>query len=217
MNHLVLLGDSILDNSAWAYNGPEMCVHLRELVAEDWQVTLLAVDGHTTQDVVRQLELVPTTASFLVISAGGNNALRYLPVLMECVTTTAEAMEKLYQIIEEFEIDYLEMLTAAQSFKCPVAVCTVYNPRFPDPKWQQAVLATLALFNDCIVRCAVRINIPVIDLRMVCTEETDFTNAIEPSAQGGRKIAGAIATMLRNVEFHTNKSEIFGVEWKTSG
>ena len=35
--------------------------------------------------------------------------------------------------------------------------------------------------------------LPVIDLRLVCTEPADYANPIEPSVQGGRKIAAAIA------------------------
>jgi hypothetical protein len=36
----------------------------------------------------------------------------------------------------------------------------------------------------------------VIDLRLICVEPSDYANAIEPSGQGGRKIAQAIAKAL---------------------
>ena len=35
-------------------------------------------------------------------------------------------------------------------------------------------------------------NIPVIELRDVCNQPVDFVDAIEPSAEGGKKIATAI-------------------------
>jgi len=52
------------------------------------------------------------------------------------------------------------------------------------------------MFNDVVLRTAVRLGLDVIDLRLVCTEPDDFANAIEPSGQGGRKIAEAIARAL---------------------
>jgi hypothetical protein len=38
--------------------------------------------------------------------------------------------------------------------------------------------------------------LPVIDLRLVCTEPADYANPIEPSSRGGEKIARAIIGAL---------------------
>jgi hypothetical protein len=38
--------------------------------------------------------------------------------------------------------------------------------------------------------------VDVIDLRLVCTEPSDYANPIEPSGAGGRKIAAAIAAAI---------------------
>ena len=56
----------------------------------------------------------------------------------------------------------------------------------------------LCLFNDTIVREAHATHVPIIDLRNICTEAGDYSavSPIEPSAQGGEKIAKAIAAML---------------------
>jgi hypothetical protein len=48
------------------------------------------------------------------------------------------------------------------------------------------------VFNDCIVRAAFAHGLPLLDLRLICTEEADYANSIEPSARGGEKIARAI-------------------------
>ena len=37
---------------------------------------------------------------------------------------------------------------------------------------------------------------PLIDLRLICDENEDYANAIEPSVHGGEKIAAAIASLL---------------------
>jgi hypothetical protein len=57
-------------------------------------------------------------------------------------------------------------------------------------------VAGLTVFNDCIVRAAFANGLPLLDLRLICTEEVDYANQIEPSAQGGEKIARAIAEFV---------------------
>ncbi|MDH3716050.1 MAG: SGNH/GDSL hydrolase family protein, partial [Gammaproteobacteria bacterium] len=54
------------------------------------------------------------------------------------------------------------------------------------------------LFNEVILREALRLKIPIIDLRLICTERGDFSelSPIEPSKQGGEKIAAVIAGYL---------------------
>jgi hypothetical protein len=54
----------------------------------------------------------------------------------------------------------------------------------------------LSVFDDIIIRVATENAVRVIELRSVCTEPADFTNAIEPSGAGGRKIAHVIAETL---------------------
>jgi hypothetical protein len=48
------------------------------------------------------------------------------------------------------------------------------------------------MFNDVILRVAFEHHASVIDLRLVCSDKRDYANAIEPSGQGGMKIAKAI-------------------------
>jgi hypothetical protein len=51
------------------------------------------------------------------------------------------------------------------------------------------IKSALALFNDRITRAAFSRGLPLIDLRLICNEEGDYANPIEPSVQGGAKIA----------------------------
>ena len=46
MNHAVLLGDAIFDNAAYVPGGQPVATQLRAALGRDWQVTLLATDGH---------------------------------------------------------------------------------------------------------------------------------------------------------------------------
>ena len=47
--------------------------------------------------------------------------------------------------------------------------------------------------HDRITREAFGQGLPLLDLRLVCGEDDDFANPIEPFVQGGAKIAAAIA------------------------
>ena len=78
MNHIVLLGDSIFDNATYVKGGPAVIQQLQAKLPDGWNATLCAVDGSMVQDVQGQLSRLPKDATHLVLSAGGNNALRQL-------------------------------------------------------------------------------------------------------------------------------------------
>ena len=58
----------------------------------------------------------------------------------------------------------------------------------------------LAIFNDVVTRQAFVRGLPLVDLRLVCDEDADYANPIEPSGRGGAKIAAAIAGLLAGQE-----------------
>jgi hypothetical protein len=91
------------------------------------------------------------------------------------------------------------MLDLVLAAGLPTAVCTIYDtpPSGPD---QPVIKAALALFNDRITRAAFSRRLPLIDLRLICSDDSDYANPIEPSVQGGDKIAGAIAALARAAE-----------------
>jgi hypothetical protein len=57
MNHVVLLGDSIFDNTAYVDGGPAVITQVQERLPPGWQATLLAVDGSITSDVFPLIDL----------------------------------------------------------------------------------------------------------------------------------------------------------------
>ncbi len=144
------------------------------------------------RDVYRQLRRVPEDATHLVISVGGNDALGSSDFLGAPARSTAEALSGLADIGYEFERGYRAMLAEALAHGLPTAICTVYYPRFPDMALQKVAVAGLTVFNDCIVRAAFAHGIPLLDLRLICTDEADYANPIEPSARGDERIARAI-------------------------
>jgi lysophospholipase L1-like esterase len=208
MNHVVLLGDSIFDNTAYVSGAPDVVRQVRQRLPDGSLATLGAVDGATTEDVREQLRHLPADATHLIVSAGGNDALGYIDFLGAPARTTAEALLGLADIAAEFEGRYRDMLTGVLGYGLPTAVCTIYNPLFPDPDLQKIAVTGLTVFNDCITRAAFTHCLPLLDLRFVCTEEGDYADPIEPSARGGEKIAQAVVEMLDH-GFASGRTEVF--------
>ena len=75
-------------------------------------------------------------------------------------------------------------------------VCTIYRPNFPDAQLQRITSVALGLFNDVIVEECGKRQLPILDIRRIFTGDEDYANPIEPSVEGGRKLAAAIANLL---------------------
>jgi lysophospholipase L1-like esterase len=209
MVHVVLLGDSIFDNGAYVGGAPDVAMQLKERLPEGWKVTLRAVDGAVVRDVMRQLERLPGNATHLVLSAGGNDALGHAGILDEPAVSVAEVLARLAGLAESFEIRYRALLEAVRGCGLPTAVCTVYDPNFPDPVLQRLASTALTVFNDAILRQAFRAGVPVLDLRLICNSPADYANPIEPSARGGEKIARAIARAVTGHPFESGRTGVF--------
>ncbi len=192
MPHVVLLGDSIFDNAAYVRGGPDVLAHLQGRLPAGWDATLVAVDGATTEDMGRQYGRIPDSATHLVLSIGGNDALMNIDILERRVSTSGEALGMLADVRDAFGGRYGEVLRALRARGLPLTLCTIYEGNFPDARMHRLAITALTVFNDVILRCAIRAGLPVIDLRLVCNEPADYANPIEPSVQGGAKIARAI-------------------------
>jgi hypothetical protein len=82
------------------------------------------------------------------------------------------------------------MLNVVLARNVRVAVCTVYNPRFPDPVRRRTAVTGLALVNDIITREAFARRLPVIDLRLVCNEDVDLCKPDRALRAGRRQDSG---------------------------
>jgi hypothetical protein len=208
LNHVVLLGDSIFDNGAYVGGGPDVVTQLRRHLPQGWRASLAAVDGGRIADVPRQLRGVPEDASHVVVSVGGNDGLAHAGIFEEPAGSVGEALLKVAAVRQWFEQAYAAMLDQVVAQQRRVAVCTIYDARYPEPRRTLAVTALTAL-NDVITRQAFGRGLPLVDLRLVCSADADFTNPIEPSVQGGEKIARAIAALVERHDFTQGRSGIY--------
>jgi hypothetical protein len=208
MPHLVLLGDSIFDNARYVPGHDPVIEQVRAALPRGWQASLLAIDGHQTRDVPRQLARLPADASHLVVSVGGNDGLASSYILGQRVSSVAGALELLQDLRENFRQSYRQMLDALTSSRRPAALCTVYDAV---PGLGPAELAALAAFNEIILYEAFVVRLPIIDLRLLCRDASDYSSLspIEPSSTGGMKIARAIAQLVTTHDFAAGRSAIY--------
>jgi lysophospholipase L1-like esterase len=209
MNHIVLLGDSIFDNKSYVRGGLDVVAHLRHQMPEGWRATLCAVDGNVVENVQTQLLGLPDDATHLFISGGGNDALSNIDVLQMKVSSSAEVFDRLANLASEFERQYRKMLQAVLSLNKPTCVCTIYYPQMNEDFTQKIAVAALATFNDVIIKQAFLAGIPLIDLRLVCNQPSDYANAIEPSDSGGEKIAKTILRVAQEYNYEAHRTEVF--------
>ena len=147
-------------------------------------------------DLAQQLQKLPADATHFVVSIGGNDALGESGLLERRVTSMAEALELITAVRERFRSAYARMLDQVLQRRLPLAVCTIYEARFSEPLTRRLAATALTALNDAITREAFARNIDCIDLRVLCDDDRDFANPIEPSVQGGAKIARAILNFV---------------------
>lgn len=206
--HIALVGDSIFDNVYYVPGEHSVVEQLREALPPGWEATLLAVDGATVSDVRQQLDRVAPEITHLFISAGGNDVLNESPVLAAKVRNVAEAQLLLGEAQTGFRIAYEMLVSTVMRLQKPAVFCTVYDAI---PGLDAFVRVALSPFNDVILRTAFKYRAPVIDLRLVCTEDSDYSSVsvIEPSATGGAKIARLIAAVATGHDFSDGRSVVY--------
>ena len=146
--------------------------------------------------VHRQLRDLHGSYDAAVLSVGGNDALAHLSLLDQPASSVAEVLEMLSEIATSFAHDYESLVDALRPAIERVVLCTIYEPPMFDESSQRLAQVVLSLLNDQIIQMATSSGFDVIDLRLVCTDESDFVMAIEPSATGAEKIGAAIAQVV---------------------
>ena len=189
-----LLGDSIIDNKI--YVGPhELSVteHLHNL--SDDVINSIAVDGHTTKDVIyAQLDLLPQYSTHQVLSIGGNDLLQNMYFLKNQERlTTNEVFEQAVGIMAPIKRRYQTIVEKLSLQDSNILLCTVYEGNLlNDPLLYDIALsskAMVSMLNDIVYSTANTYNAQVLELRTIFTTPKDYANPIEPSHIGGSKFA----------------------------
>ena len=203
MPHVVLLGDSIFDNGRYTGGGLDVVTQVQGHLPSGWSASLLAVDGSVTANVAAQMQRLPDNATHLVLGVGGNDAIMNSSSLGFLLfgfgsgtPSPQDALRAMAEVSEEFAKSYRLAIDVCLRPHLPLVVCTIYNCCFPDANYQRLITTGLTVFNDVILAVAIERRLPVIDLRLICSEPQDYANPIEPSSVGGTKIARAIVAAV---------------------
>jgi len=189
-----LLGDSIIDNKI--YVGPyELSVteHLYNLT--DAIINSIAVDGHTTKDVIHnQLNKLPHYSTHQVLSIGGNDLLQNINFLKNNdELSTKEVFEQAVGIMAPIKRRYQTIVEKLSLQNSNILLCTVYEGNLlNDPLLYDIALsskAMVSMLNDIVYSTANVFNAEVLELRNIFTKPQDYANPIEPSHIGGSKFA----------------------------
>lgn len=210
MPHLVLLGDSTLDNGRYVPGCPAIIEQIRGWFPKEWKATLLAKDGSITRQVIDQFKHLASDTSHLVISVGGNDMLENSFVVRESDKTLSEMWKEVDETRQQFHQDYRRLLREAFTHRLPMVCCTVYDA-IQGITPPESIL--LSLFNDVIISECIQQGLPILDLRKVCTETRDFSkySPIEPSEIGGAKIVRCLRHIFHSHDFAQPLTTIYGV------
>jgi lysophospholipase L1-like esterase len=195
MSTIVLLGDSILDNASYTHPEPDTTKRLERLVP-GWTIQCHARDGARMADVSSQLRHLIERPAIAVLSVGGNDAVSHIGLLQRRAVTAADILADLLRIADDFAERYEPVAAAVRERAERTVLCTIYEVQLEPASYAKLARVPLAVLNDRIMRIGARLGLDVLDLRSICTEQSDFVLQIEPSAKGAAKIARAIAGLV---------------------
>jgi hypothetical protein len=109
MMHIAMIGDSVFDNASYVGDAPDVRGQLQSLLT-DAKVTSSAGDGAVLADIPMQLRQIPHSATHIIVSIGGNDAIGASGVLEERAANVADALEKLAVIRDRFDRSYGNMI-----------------------------------------------------------------------------------------------------------
>ena len=192
---LVLLGDSIIDNKTYVLEG-ELSVLEHIKSKTETPVMQLALDGATTDDVINsQIQAIPFGTSHIVLSIGGNDLLNEIAFLMEDFKYTPnQVLERCQSLIAPIIQKYESIVSQLQTTsRANLLLCTVYEGDLEGSVMYDDIAissrAMLSLFNDSVYKTHNMFKTGILELRHIFTNKEDYANPIEPSHQGGEKLA----------------------------
>ena len=204
MAAVCLLGDSIIDNKVYVGRNELSVKEHLEAMSES-MFNQIAVDGHTTKDVLNfQLNQLPKISTHKVLSIGGNDLLQQISFLKnKDALTTKEVMEQAVCKLAPIKKRYRTIVEKLSQENSKLLLCTVYEGNLTNDLFYRDIAfasqAMVSMLNDVIFSTAATFNVDVLELRNIFTTPEDYANPIEPSHIGGKKLASRIIEWIRSV------------------
>ena len=180
--YIVLLGDSVLNNSNYVKENESIEQMLN--AQTETQITSLAQDGAVLQDVFAQIDKIPLEwnqpTTYIFLSIGGNDLLN-------------NSLSEIYihKLIEQYKLLIATIITRLPSAN--LYLLTLY---YPTSAKYESYNEYISLWNKNVEELMPSSNI--IYLQNIINQESDLVYQIEPSSNGGKKIAEAILQKIAN-------------------
>jgi hypothetical protein len=183
----ILLGDSILKNDAYVSNGKSVCNLLKD---DGKNIYCYAQDNSKIVDIYSQMNKIPiefnSPNTLIFLSAGGNNILSHYFDQNQDITNTS--------VLKPFFSSYKNVLKSIQSrfTKAKIVLLDIYYPRNLTYNRFHSIIKE---WNNMIYNYAANPKnhiYKIIRISSHLTQNEDFSFSIEPSSNGGKKIADLI-------------------------
>jgi lysophospholipase L1-like esterase len=180
-NNIVLIGDSVLNNSNYVPQGASVIDILKTKTSK---VFNFSKDGATINDLYSQLDKIPQelnkSETYVFISGGGNDILNKRGQL------DSSEIRRLFDTYMDFVKALRERLGSVK-----IDILNLYlpvNPRY------QSYKESIDQWNKLIKEYSNKIGemYNVVDMNTLLTTPEDFIYDIEPSELGSKKVANAI-------------------------
>ena len=180
-NNIVLIGDSVLNNSNYVPQGASVIDILKTKTSK---VFNFSKDGATINDLYSQLDKIPQelnkSETYVFISGGGNDILNKRGQL------DSSEIRRLFDTYMDFVKALRERLGSVK-----INTLNLYlpvNPRY------QSYKESIDQWNKLIKEYSNKIGemYNVVDMNTLITTPEDFIYDIEPSELGSKKVANAI-------------------------
>ena len=180
-DNIILIGDSILNNSNYVSEGKSVFDILKTKTNKVFNV---AKDGATISDLYSQLDKIPLdlnmSETYVFISTGGNDILNKRSQLDET------------ELVSLFN-SYKNFISALRAKLGSVKI-NIMNLYLPSNPRYQSYKTSVEIWNKLIQENSNKIGeiYNVIDLNKILVTPADFVYDIEPSDLGSEKIANII-------------------------
>jgi len=180
-NTIILIGDSVLNNSSYVPQGTSVADILKTKTNKLFN---FSKDGATINDLYSQLDKIPQelnkSETYVFISAGGNDILNKRGQL------DSSEIRRLFNTYMDFLKALREKLGSVK-----INILNLYLPA--NPRYQ-SYKKSIEQWNKLIKEYSNKIGemYNVIDLNTLLTTPEDFIYDIEPSELGSKKVANAI-------------------------
>jgi hypothetical protein len=203
IRHLVLLGDA-LENLELGVDPAEDVLVPRP--RNPWKLTVLEPPQVLERGWSRA---IPLDATHIGICLDGGWAIEASGLLRGEAKSIRSALKALALAADQFEDIFARLIAAALEAGLPTVVCTLVPSRHQEASRRRVAATALAIFNDRILRQAFWAKLSIVELRLICDEESDYASETLLSRAGVRKVANVGRAALYEVSREPGRTRVY--------